>query len=73
MPPKANLPFDQVENSNYLVLKAEIKKTNTIITTNLKTLDKEIMKLKKVPPPPYTGRGPTWQQLSTAALLQMLP
>ena len=51
MPPKANPPFDQVENSNYLVLKAEIKKTKTIITTNLKTLDNEIMKLKKVPPP----------------------
>ena len=73
MPPLANPPFEPVQNSNYLVLKAEIKKTKTIITTNLKTLDNEIMKLKKVPPPPYTGRGPTWQQLSTATALQVPP
>ena len=51
MPPKAHPPFDQVENSNFLVLKAEIKKSKTIITSNIKTLDLEILKLKKVPPP----------------------
>ena len=52
MPPKANLPFDEpVQSSNYLVLKAEIKKTKTIISTNLTTLNNEITKLKKTPPP----------------------
>ena len=51
MPPKAHPQFDQVENSNFLVLKAEIKKSKTIITSNIKTLDNEILKLKKVPPP----------------------
>ena len=73
MPPKANPPFEPVQKSNYLVLKAEIKKTKTIISTNLTTLNNEITKLKKVPPPPYTGRGPTWQQLSIAVALQVLP
>ena len=48
MSSKAILPFDEpVQGSNYLVLKSEIKKTKTIISTNLTTLTK----LKKTPPP----------------------
>ena len=47
MPPKASLPFEEpVQSSNYQVLKGEIKKNKTIISTQLTTLNNE-----KTPPP----------------------
>ena len=53
MPPKAhaNPPFDLVENSNFQVYKSEIRKNKTVIKANINTLNQEILKLKKIPPP----------------------
>ena len=52
MAPKTSIPFkDPVKASNYHIIKGDIKKAKSAITSQLTTLNKERVNLKKIPTP----------------------
>ena len=49
MAPKTSVPFeDPVQASNYHIIKGDIKKAKSAITSQLTTLNKEMVNLRKI-------------------------
>ena len=64
MAPK--VPFeDAVAASHYDVIKSDLKKAKTAITSQLSILNKEMVNLGKTPTPTLYKKGLTWQPLTT--------
>ena len=69
MAPK--VPFeDPVSASNYNVIRGDIKKAKSAITSQLSTLNKEMVNLRKVPTPKMYKKRLTWQHLTTPEMRQ---
>ena len=63
MPPKTGIPFEEpVQSSNYHVIKGDIKKNKSVISSQLTTLNKEMTNLRKTPAPTLYRK---WSHMAT--------